>query len=112
MKVSESTKAQIAASNELSNLNVSEAEKSLSQAEAGLTANEDGIVESVDVVQGAYANETQTVMTIIKSDEIGVEFTISKDDLGYISNGQRPASAASRHHMVRLPRRQSRRKGF
>lgn len=88
VKVSESTKAQLAASNELSNLNVSEAEKSLSQAEAGLTANADGIVESVDVVQGAYANETQTVMTIIKSDEIGVEFTISKDDLGYISNGQ------------------------
>ena len=88
VKVSESTKAQLAASNELSNLNVSEAEKSLSQAEAGLTANEDGIVESVDVVQGAYANETQTVMTIIRNDEIGVEFTISKDDLGYISNGQ------------------------
>ena len=88
VKVSESTKAQLAASNELSNLNISEAEKSFSQAEAGLTANEDGIVESVDVVKGAYANETQTVMTIIHSDEIGVEFTISKDDLGYITTGQ------------------------
>lgn len=88
VKVSESTKAQLAASNELSNMNINDAQKDLNVAEAGITANENGIVASVDVVKGAYANETQTLFTIIDADQVGVEFTIAKDDLGYISDGQ------------------------
>ena len=88
VKVSNSTKAQLAASNELSDLNISDAQEDLNAAEAGITANEDGIVQSVDVVKGAYANETQTLFTIIDADQVGVEFTIAKDDLGYISDGQ------------------------
>lgn len=88
VKVSNSTKAQLAASNELSDLNISDAQEDLNAAEAGITANEDGIVQSVDVVKGVYANETQTLFTIIDADQVGVEFTIAKDDLGYISDGQ------------------------
>lgn len=87
--VSDSTKAQINASNQLSDMNVDEAQESLDAAEAGITAAADGIVESIDVVKGAYANETQTLMTIINADSIGVEFSISKDDLGSITTGQR-----------------------
>ena len=49
----------------------------------------DGIVESVDIVKGSYANETQTLMTIINADKIGVEFAISKDDLTAITEGQK-----------------------
>lgn len=89
VKVSKSTKEQLAASNELSNLNISDAQEDLSAAEAGITANEDGIVQSVEVVKGAYANETQTLFTIIDADQVGIEFTIAKDDLGYISDGQK-----------------------
>ncbi len=88
VKVSESTKAQLAASNELSNLNINEAQESLDAAEAGLTAQEDGIVASVDIVKGSYANEGQTVLTIIDANQIGVEFAVSKDDLGYITKEQ------------------------
>lgn len=87
--VSESTKAQISANNQLSDMNINDAEKSYDAAEAGITADKAGIVESIDVVKGAYANETQTLLTIIDADSIGVEFAISKDDLGSISKGQR-----------------------
>lgn len=87
--VSESTKAQISATNQLSDMNINDAQESYDAAEAGLTARADGIVASIDVVKGAYANETQTLMTIIDADQIGVEFAISKDDLGSISNGQK-----------------------
>ena len=89
VKVSESTKAQISAANQLSDMNVNDAQESLDAAEAGITASGSGIVESIDIVKGAYANETQTLMTIIDSDKIGVQFSISKDDLGSISKGQK-----------------------
>lgn len=89
VKVSESTKAQINASSQLSNMNVNDAQESLDAAEAGITARSAGIIESIDVIKGAYANETQTLLTIIDSDSIGVEFSISKDDLGSITPGQK-----------------------
>lgn len=88
-KVSESTKAQISATNQLSDMNISAAQESLDAAKAGLTAEHDGIVESVDIIKGAYASETMTLMTIIHSDKVGVECTISKDDLGSIAPGQK-----------------------
>lgn len=89
VKVSNSTKAQISAANQLSDMNVNSAQKSLDAAEAGITASVSGIVESIDIVKGAYANETQTLMTVIESNKIGVEFSISKNDLGSISKGQK-----------------------
>ena len=89
VKVSESAKAQISAANQLSNMNINDAQESLNNAEAGIIAASGGIVESIEVVKGAYANETQTLMTIIDSDKVGVEFSISKDDLGSISKGQK-----------------------
>lgn len=95
IKVSASTKAQVSASNQLSDMNINDAQESLDAAEAGIVAEEDGIVASVDVVKGAYASETQTVMTIIKSDKIGVEFTIPKDDIGSISKGQKVRAVIS-----------------
>ncbi|MCM1179764.1 MAG: efflux RND transporter periplasmic adaptor subunit [Clostridium sp.] len=95
--VSESTKAQISATNQLSDMNINDAQESYDAAEAGLTARADGIVESIDVVKGAYANETQTLLTIIDGDQIGVEFTISKDDLGSISHGQKVRVVISGH---------------
>lgn len=89
VKVSESTKAQMDAAKQLSDMSVDEAKESYEEAEAGIVALTDGIVESVEVIEGAYANETQTVMTIIHSDSIGVEFSVAKDDLGYISPEQK-----------------------
>ena len=88
-KVSESTKAQISASNRLSDMNINAAQESLDAAKAGLTADHDGIVESVSIIKGAYANETMTLMTVINADKIGIEFSIAKDDLGSISEGQK-----------------------
>lgn len=97
VKVSESTKAQINATNQLTTMNINDAQDSLDAAKAGLVAAKAGIVSSVDVVKGAYASETQTVMTIIDSNKIGVEFTIPKDDIGSISKGQKVRVVISGH---------------
>ena len=89
VKVSESTKAQISASRELSDLTINDAQETLDEGEAGVTAEADGVITSVGVIKGAYASETQTLFTIIKSDKIGVQFTIPTDDLGAITPGQK-----------------------
>ena len=89
IKVSNSTAAQISASNQLSDMSVNAAQEQVAAAEAGIVAMADGIVESVDIVKGSYANETQTLMTVINADKIGVEFAISKDDLTAITEGQK-----------------------
>lgn len=87
--VSESTKAQISATNRLSDMNINAAQDSYDAAEAGITAEASGIIESVQIAEGAFANETQTLLTVIDGKNIGVEFTISKDDLGSIAQGQK-----------------------
>mgnify|MGYP002860506296 CR=1 FL=1 len=89
VKVSESTKAQISASKELSDITINDAQESLDEGEAGITAEKDGVVSSIGAVKGSYASETQTLFTIIDGDKLGVQFTISKDDLGAIQPGQK-----------------------
>lgn len=89
VKVSGSEATQISVSNQLSDMNVNEAQEQVDTAEAGIVAVADGIVESVEIVKGSYASETQTLMTIINADKIGVEFSISKDDLTAITEGQK-----------------------
>ena len=89
VKVSESTKAQASATRELSDMNINDAQESFDEGAAGLVAQKDGIVTSVQIVKGAYASETQTLVTMIDADKIGVEFSISKDDLGSIEPNQK-----------------------
>lgn len=88
VKVAESTKTQVAAANRLSDMNVADAQESYDAAVAGIAADTDGIVQSVDVIEGSYASETQTLLTVIDANAIGVEFSISKDNLGAIVPGQ------------------------
>ena len=89
VKVSGSEATQISVSNQLSDMSVNEAQEQVDTAEAGIVAVADGIVESVEIVKGSYASETQTLMTIINADKIGVEFSISKDDLTAVTEGQK-----------------------
>ncbi|MGN0438889.1 MAG: efflux RND transporter periplasmic adaptor subunit [Lachnospiraceae bacterium] len=88
-RVSGSAATQISVTNQLADMNVNEARETLNAAEAGITAKKKGIVKSIEITKGAFAAETQTVMTIINADDIGVEFIISKDDLGTIKEGQK-----------------------
>lgn len=88
-KVTGSAATQISVANQLADMNVSDAQKTLDAAEAGITAKKKGIVTSVDIIKGAYAAEAQTLMTIVNADDIGVEFVISKDDLGIVKEGQK-----------------------
>ena len=87
--VSDSTKAQISAARELSDMNINDAQEAYDEGMAGITARTDGIISSVQIVKGSYANETQTLLTIIDADQIGVSFTISKDDLGSVKPNQK-----------------------
>ena len=89
VKVSGSEATQISVSNQLSDMNVNEAQEQVDAAVAGIVADADGIVLSVDVVEGSYASETQTLITVINADAIGVEFSISKDDLTSVTEGQK-----------------------
>ncbi len=89
IKVSDSAAAQIRSANEMSAMNVDAAKKDVSAAEAGIVAKTDGIVESIEIFKGAYANETQTLLTLINAQKIGVEFSISKDDLAAVTEGQK-----------------------
>lgn len=89
VKVSNSTKTQINVSNQISDMNINDAQARVDAAEAGIVAEKDGIVESIDIVKGTYAGETQTLLTIISADKIGVEFAISKDDLTSVAKGQK-----------------------
>ncbi|MCM1498375.1 MAG: HlyD family efflux transporter periplasmic adaptor subunit [Clostridium sp.] len=89
VKVSESTKAQVSAANELSNMNINSAEDSYHSAEAGITADKNGIIASIEIYKGALASEAQTLLTIIDGDRIGVEFAIAKDDIGSVTPGQK-----------------------
>lgn len=88
-RVSGSAATQISVTNQLADMNVSAAQENLDAAEAGITAKKKGIVTSIDITKGAFASETQTVMTIVNADDIGVEFVISKDDLGIVKEGQK-----------------------
>lgn len=88
-KVSDSEKAQMNAANQLSNMNINDAQESYDAAEAGITAQASGIIASIEAVEGAYASETQTLLTIIDGDKIGVEFAVSKGDLRNITQGQK-----------------------
>ncbi len=97
VKVSNSQQAQINAANRLNDMSVNNAQESLDKARAGIKAEHDGIVSSVDILQGTYAQETMTLMTIIPSDQIGVEFDVSKDDLGFISEGQKARIVVADH---------------
>lgn len=89
VEVSESAKAQIDAANQISDMNVNDAQEQVDAAMAGIVAATDGIVASVDIVEGSYASETQTLITVIDASQIGVEFAISKDDLTAVSAGQK-----------------------
>ena len=89
VSVSDSTKAQISASRQLSDMNINDAQEAYDEGAAGLTARTDGIISSIQIVKGAYASETQTLFTIIDADQIGVKFTIAKDDLGSIQPNQK-----------------------
>lgn len=88
-KVLGSAATQISVANQLADMSVNAAQESLDAAEAGIVALKKGIVASIDITKGAFAQETQTVMTIINSDDIGIEFVISKDNLGVIKPGQK-----------------------
>ena len=89
VSVSDSTKAQISAARELSDMTINAAQEAYDEGAAGLTARTDGIISSVQIVKGAYASETQTLLTIIDADQIGVSFTIAKDDLGSVAPNQK-----------------------
>ena len=73
---------------QVSKLSVTNAQNDLSTAQAGLVAEFDGIVTNITVKNGSMATEGQTLVTIAKTSDMKVDFTISKYNLSEVSEGQ------------------------
>ena len=89
VSVSDSTKAQISAARQLSEMNINDAQEKYDDGLAGITAETDGIISSIQITKGAYANETQTLITMIDNDKLGVSFNIAKENLGSVAVNQK-----------------------
>lgn len=87
-KLSGSTKAQIAAEKELSELNKTTAQKDLELAKAGVVSEFKGIVTDVQAVKGAAAAEGTALFTIADVSSVKISVNVSKNDLETLKEGQ------------------------
>lgn len=83
-----SQKAKIAAQEELAKYDQMSAEELLEQAKGGITADFDGIVSAVTAVKGATATQGGELFTIVQSDSIKVDISLSKYDLEKVKENQ------------------------
>lgn len=81
-------KEQLNISNQLANLQKEAAATSLEEGKAGIVADKDGIITSVDVVKGATTGPGMTLFTIASTDSIKVTVPLSKKDMETVSLGQ------------------------
>ena len=86
--LSEQQKKSLDYNMQVSKLSVTNAQNDLSTAQAGLVSEFDGIVTNVTVTNGSMATEGQTLVTIAKTSDMKVDFTISKYNLSEVAEGQ------------------------
>lgn len=73
---------------QVSKISVTNAENDFDNAKAGLVAEYDGIVTAVNVVNGSMATEGQTLITVARTSDMKVDFTISKYNLSSVKLDQ------------------------
>lgn len=73
---------------QVSKISVTNAENDFDNAKAGLAAEYDGIVTAVNVVNGSMATEGQTLITVARTSDMKVDFTISKYNLSSVKLDQ------------------------
>lgn len=79
---------QLNISNQLSNLQVEAAATSLEEGKAGIVADRDGIVTSVDITKGASTAPGVALFTIASADSMKVSIPLTKKDLETVALGQ------------------------
>lgn len=79
---------QLTISNQLSNLQVEAAATSLEEGKAGIVADQDGIITSVDITKGASTTPGLALFSIASTDNIKVTVPLSKKDLETVALGQ------------------------
>ena len=79
---------QLNISNQLSNLQVEAAATSLEEGKAGIVADRDGIITSVDITKGASTAPGVALFTIASADSMKVSIPLTKKDLETVALGQ------------------------
>lgn len=84
-----SQKAQQSTLRELSNLTREQAEEALEDARKGISADFNGVVTQISVVEGQAAPEGTQLLVLESTDSVMVSVGINKYDLAQIAEGQR-----------------------
>lgn len=88
------------ADNALSQLEAQKAAMDLEKVLEGVTAEFDGIVTELGIVEGSYATESTQVLTLESSNDVKISFNVSKYDLEKIAVGQKADITVSGHDYV------------
>lgn len=86
--MSSNAKASLNYNSQATSLSVTNAADSLEKAKAGITAEFDGIVVSVDTMSGSAAMVGQSLVTVANSGAMKVDFQVSKYNLTELEVGQ------------------------
>lgn len=89
--------AKLRADNALSQLESEKAALDLSKVLEGVTAEFDGIVTELGIVEGSYAEQGTQVLKMESSTDVKISFNVSKNDLEKIAVGQKADVTVSGH---------------
>ena len=92
--LSEDQKASLSYNNQVSKLNVTTAGDELSKAQAGIDADNAGIVTEVTITDGAAATTGMALVTVADTSDMEVEFQVSKYDMERLEIGKEVAITA------------------
>lgn len=87
--IDSAAKDQLKTGGDLAKVTQSQAQEELSKAEAGIVAEFDGIVTSLDVEQGAMIPEGTRLFEVKSNTDLKVTVNVSKYDIGKIELGQK-----------------------
>lgn len=82
------SRSQLEANTEMEKMNNQDTLTAIEEVESGMTADFNGVVTEVEIVEGATPQEGQKLMTVESTEKVKVEITVSKYDLDKIEVGQ------------------------
>ncbi len=87
--LTETQKKQLNITNELSSLQVTSAATALEKGKAGIVAEQNGIITSVDITKGSTTAPGMQLFTIANANDLKVTVSLSKHDLESVALGQK-----------------------
>ncbi len=82
------SRSQLEANTEMEKINNQDTLTAIEGVEGGMTADFNGVVTEVEIVEGATPQEGQKLLTVESTEKVKVEITVSKYDLDKIAVGQ------------------------